>query len=117
MLSLEGKSYCASAFLDISQAFDHVWNEGLLFKLKNALPDHLYWILKSFLQQRHFIVQQGEALSDICPIKAGVPQGSILGPILYLLVTADLLTSESLITGTFADDTAILATHSDPKIA
>jgi hypothetical protein len=117
MESLESKSYCASAFLDISQAFDRVWHEGLLSKLKNGLPDHLYGILKSFLQQRYFIVQQGEALSDLCPIKAGVPQGSVLGPILYLLFTADLPTSESLITGTFADDTAILATHRDPKIA
>ncbi|CAG5014895.1 unnamed protein product [Parnassius apollo] len=117
MESLEGKSYCASAFLDISQAFDRVWHEGLLFKLKNALTDHLYGILKSFLQQRHFIVQQGEALSDLYHIRAGVPQGSVLGPILYLLFTADLPTSESLITGTFADDTTILATHSDPKIA
>ncbi|CAG4946647.1 unnamed protein product [Parnassius apollo] len=117
MESLEGKSYCASAFLDVSQAFDRVWHEGLLFKLKNALVDHFYGILKSFHQQRHFIVQQGEALSDLCPTKAGVPQGSVLGPILYLLFTADLPTSESLITGTFADDTAILATLSDPKMA
>ncbi|CAG5000750.1 unnamed protein product [Parnassius apollo] len=117
MESLEGKSYCASTFLDTCQAFDRVWHEGLLFKLKNALPDHLYGILKSFLQQRHFIVQQGEALSDLCAIKAGVPQGRVLGPILYLLFTADLPTSESLITGTFADDTVRVATRSDPKIA
>lgn len=117
MESLEAKVYCASAFLDISQAFDRVWHEGLLFKLTNTLPHHLYGILKSFLQQRHFIVQNGEALSDLCPIKAGVPQGSVLGPILYLLFTADLPTSESLTIGTFADDTAILAAHSDPKIA
>lgn len=117
MESLEAKTYCTSAFLDISQAFDRVWHAGLLFKLKKALPNHLYGILKSFLQQRHFIVQSGEALSDLCPIQAGVPQGSVLGPTLYLLFTADLPTSESLTTGTFADDTAILAAHSDPKIA
>lgn len=117
MESLEAKFYCTSAFLDISQAFDRVWHEGLLFKLKNALPDHLYRILNSFLQQRHFIVQNGEALSGLCPVKAGVPQGSVLGPVLYLVFTADLPTSESLTTGTFADDTAILAAHSDPKIA
>ncbi|CAG5024961.1 unnamed protein product [Parnassius apollo] len=49
--------------------------------------------------------------------KSRSPAGSVLGPIPYLLFTPDLPTSESLISGTFADDTAILATHSDPKIA
>lgn len=117
MESFEAKTYCASAFLDISQAFDRVWHEGLLFKIKTDLPDYLYGILKSFLEQRLYFVQYEEAQSNLYPIKAGVPQGSVLGPLLYLLYTADLPTSESLTTGTFADDTAILAAHSNPAVA
>ena len=50
-------------------------------------------------------------------MRSGVPQGSILGPLLYTLHTADIPQSPSTTLSTFADDTAILTTHPDPNTA
>jgi hypothetical protein len=58
----------------------------------------------------------GESFSRFC-IHSGVPQESILGPLLYILHTSELRTSKETTLGTFADDTAIFATHGDTTIA
>ena len=91
------------------QAFDKVWHRGLLCKLKLHLPDHLYLLLKSFLSERYFQVKFDDELSDYHPIRAGVPQGSVLGPLLCLLYTADVPLTQDTLMATFADDTAILS--------
>jgi hypothetical protein len=55
--------------------------------------------------------------SDLQPIKAGVPQGSVLGPTLYTLFTSDLPTSSNITTGALAYDTAILSVSKYPERA
>lgn len=62
-------------------------------------------------------IKYNHELSGIYPIHSGVPQGSVLGPILYLLYTADLPTTEEITTATFADDIAMLSVHDDPEEA
>jgi hypothetical protein len=62
-------------------------------------------------------VKYQEEQTSLIPIELDVPQGSVLWPVLYLLYTADLLTLRQTTVATFADDTTVLASHSNPKIA
>ncbi len=79
------------------------------YKLKRDLPKQYYETLKSYITDRHFRVRYEEEYSDLKKISAGVPQGSVLGPILYLLYTRDIPPMEESTIATYADDTAILA--------
>lgn len=115
--SLEQKQYCAAVFLDIQQAFDRVWHDGLLYKLKSVLPNSYYMLLKSYLLSRKFQVKFEDEVSRLYDIEASVPQGSVLGPVLYSIYTADLPISDYVVTATYADDTACLTSHDDPAIA
>jgi hypothetical protein len=114
---LESKKYCTATFLDITQAFDKVWHLGLRHKLKKQLPHTMYEILNSYLHQRYFLVKQQDKYTDLFPILSGVPQGSVLGPVLYLLYTSDMPITNQTMIATFADDTAILASHANPTKA
>ena len=107
--SLEEKKICSTVFLDVAQAFDKVWHKGLIAKLNSLLPLSYTEILQSYLTDRRFRIRQEDAYSDYKNINAGVPQGSVLGPILYLLFTSDIPKLENNIIATFADDTAIMA--------
>ena len=80
-------------------------------------PASYYFILKSYLSDRTFYVQERNEKSELYKIAAGVPQGSVLGPVLYTLFTADKPVSENVQMGTYADDTAIIATSENPTNA
>ena len=112
--ALENKQFCTAAYIDITQAFDKVWHKGLLYKLKLMLPYPFYVFLNSYLSERSFRINHNDETSQIIPINAGVPQGSVLGPVLYSLFTADLPISTTTTTATFADDTVIMSTHLNP---
>jgi transposase len=111
--ALENKKICSSIFLDVAQAFDEVWHQGLEFKLQRDLPKQFYQILKSYIADRHFRVKFENEYSELKRISAGIPQGSVLGPILFILYTRDLPNIQGTTVATFADDTAILAVGKD----
>ena len=98
-------------FLDISKAFDKVWHEGLLFKLKqNGISGHLLRILEKFLNERKQRVVLNGQTSSCSDVLAGVPQGSILGPLLFLIYINDLSDGLQCNPKLFADDTSSFST-------
>ena len=102
--------------LDASAAFDRVWHKGLLFKLKQiGISGILLKWIESYLTNRRQRVVIGGKKSDWSYISAGVPQGSILGPLLFLIYINDIIVdidSEILL---FADDTCLLEPVADPR--
>ena len=99
-------------FLDISKAFDRVWHDGLLFKLKqNGVSGNLLGSIKIFLNDRVARVVLNGKTSDWERTRAGVPRGSILGPLFFLIYINVLAKSNVKL---FADDICLFSIVSDP---
>ena len=102
-------------FLDVSAAFDKVLHNGLISKLKQiGVSGNCLSIIKNYLSGRKQVVVVDGVKSEVLSIEAGVPQGSRLGPLLFIIYMNDIINdieSDMLI---FADDTSLLASGSDP---
>ena len=101
-------------FLDISKVFDRVWHDGLIFKLRSyGVSGNLLALLQDFLSGRvqRVVLNGHKSLWEL--IKAGVLQGSILGPLLFLIFINDL--PANLVTNSkiFADDTSLFSLVAD----
>ena len=101
-------------FLDLSKAFDRVWRQGLIVKLKRiAIEGEMLGIISSFLEVRYQRVTLDGEKSDWALVEAGVPQGSILGPLFFLIYINDLFDVVNSDIRIFADDTFIFKVITD----
>ena len=94
--------------LDTSKAFDRVWHAGPLHKLKSyGISCQIFGLISSFLSDRRVRVVLNGKSSQEYPVNAGVPQGSILGPTLFLLYINNLPDDVICNIAIYADDTTL----------
>jgi hypothetical protein len=110
------------AFCNLQKAFDHVNQDILLTKLEfYGITGIMYKLIKSYLQGRYQRVVLNNHSSSSCSkcgeMTHGVPQGSILGPLLFLLYVNDLpqITNENSRIVLYADDTSVFITNPNPS--
>lgn len=108
--SMEAGDACGCLFTDLTSAFDSVDHNLLLSKLEHyGVRGRSLEIFKSYLEERYQRVYVLNEVSSTLPIKRGVPQGSILGPILFLVYVNDLpgaISVDQAVTLQYADDTS-----------
>ena len=120
LLSITHKIYTAfeaiptketrAVFLDLSKAFDRVWHEGLLYKLECCgISGNLLSLISNFLTNREQRVVLNGKNSEWRRISAGVPQGSVLGPLFFLVYINDLVENINSDIKLFADDTSLFS--------
>lgn len=106
---IDQKNICLGIFIDLKKAFDTVSHSLLLAKLKNiGISGSAYALLESYLSNRIQIVKIGNICSSPRKIECGIPQGSILGPLLFLIYVNNI--SNIGLTGhvtLYADDTCL----------
>ena len=113
--TIEEKKYGCGVFIDLKKAFDTVNHQILLLKLEHygIRNESLKWFHSYLLDRKQYVSINGTK-SDITTVKCGVPQGSVLGPLLFLLYINDLPNiSSKLKIFLFADDTNIYLDSND----
>ncbi|GLV33373.1 hypothetical protein CBL_20123 [Carabus blaptoides fortunei] len=109
-----------AAFLDLERACNKVWHAEIIVKLVAlACPPHLLRAISGFLRNRTARVRVAQSSSPLFILHAGVPQGSILSPLLFIVYCWDLPcpTDPNVHQQQYADDTVCWATSNDPEDA
>ena len=116
--ALDSGKEVRAVFCDISKVFDRVWHAGLLVKLQAAgVTGNVHTWFADYLSDRKQRFILPGAVSDWTDIRAGVPQGSILGPLLFLLYINDIVQDIGSNIRLFADDTSLFIIVDDPVTA
>ena len=114
-MSLDDHCITTLILCDISKAFDRVWHTGLLLKLKAyGVDGKLFKWFESYISSRKQCVFINNSKSPLVNTNAGVPQGSVLGPLLFLLYVNDIADNLLSLTRLFADDTSLSYSSQSP---
>ena len=107
------KKHTGALLLDIADAFSTVWLDGLIFKMiKLGFPAYLIRVICSYIKDRKLFVKFNRAISKLYDLFSGVPQGSVLGPILFIIFINDAPMLKNVDVSLFADDKLIFtASH------
>ena len=108
-------NFVGMVFIDLRKAFDTVNHEILLSKLSAIGVTSVSWFY-SYLHRREQCVEVSGRRSDFLDISCGVPQGSILGPLLFLIYINDMSISVNCGLSLYADDSALIFAHRDPAL-
>ena len=112
--SINENKFIGLLFVDFEKAFDVINHSLLLRKLQlYKLSPELIHLILSFLSDRKQLVMVNENSSDLMPVRHGVPQGSVLGPILFSIYVNDLPCFVKCKCEMFADDTSLCSSNSD----
>ena len=96
--------------LDLSNVFDSVWHQGLIHKLRSSgISGNMLALLNNFLTGRKQKLVLNGKTSEWKSVLAGVPQGSVLGPLLFFVYSNDLCDNLSCDVKLFADDTSLFS--------
>ena len=114
--SFEAKKKAGAVFVDLTAAYDTVWHRGLTYKLLRLLPDkHMVRMIIEFVRNRSFTLTTSDSKrSMLRRLKNGVPQGSVLAPLLFNIYVYDLPSTVSR-RYAYADDLALLYSSDDWK--
>ena len=99
-----------ATFFDVKKAYDRVWHARLLYKLRNiGISGNMYDYIRNFLESRNICTRIGKTYSSSRKIDMGIPQGSVIAPLLFTILIHDLPKALSKTTNVvqYADDIAI----------